>query len=335
MRELTVTVIGDINLDLISLPLKAYPKKDRQEVLPGIISQLGGSSAIFASACSRLGIRTKFIGLLGFDFISDFLVDELKALGVEPAIKRIDGVEAGITISLNFKDGKRAMITSRGSNEKLSRKDFNLKDIEGEVLHVGGFNLLDNLRRDVYEIFSHAKEKGMKTSLDPNWDPKGWTKERKRDLIELLSLTDFFFPDYEEGRAITKLKEPKKIILKLMSYHNGTVALKLGEKGSLVGKGSKIFSARAFNVKTIQTTGAGDVFDAAFIKSYFSGLSLRECANFANAASALYISRHPTKRFPEEKEIVEFLEMKNLNVGQKSIDFDLRTNTKEKPHDRK
>jgi ribokinase len=302
-----LSVIGDINLDIISFPLKNYPEREKQTMLPKIIVQLGGSSAIFASSCSRLALKTKFIGRLGFDFISEFLIKEIERIGVDSRIKRIEGEEAGITISLTFKDMKRAMITFRGSNKNLSKEDFDFGEIEGEILHVGGFNLLDSLRKDVHEIFSHARKKGMKTSLDPNWDPKGWTKQRLVDLIKILKITDFFFPDYEEGKAITKLEEPRKIVRKLLDFGVKIVALKCGKDGCYVGNENEIFHVKGFKVKSIQTTGAGDAFDAGFIKGYLSGLSLKECARFANATGALYTTKFGMGRFPKESEIKKLL----------------------------
>jgi len=304
-----VTVIGDINLDVISSHLENYPEKDKQTILPKIIVQLGGSSAIFASTCSSLGMKTKFIGRLGFDFISEFLVKEIEKIGVISGIKRVEGEEAGITISLTFKDMKRAMITFRGSNENLFKKDFELEEIEGKILHIGGFNLLDSLRKDVYEIFSDARKKGMRTSLDPNWDPKGWTKQRLVDLIKILKITDFFFPDYEEGKAITKVEDPEKIVEKLLYLGAKIVALKCGKDGCYVGSKNEIFHAKGFKVKTVQTTGAGDAFDAGFIKAFLSGLSLKECARFANAAGALYTTKFGIERFPKEEEIKKLLKL--------------------------
>ncbi|MEM7821402.1 MAG: sugar kinase [Candidatus Aenigmatarchaeota archaeon] len=305
-----LSVIGDINLDIISLPLKNYPEKDKQTTIPKLIVQLGGSSAIFASACSKLGLKTRFIGRLGYDFVSEFLIKEIKKACVETKIKRVECEEAGITISLTFEDMKRAMITFGGSNSNLSRKDFSLKEIEGKILHMGGFNLLESLRKDVYEIFKQARKKNMKTSLDPNWDPRNWPSGRVKDVIKILGITDFFFPDYEEGKAITKLSEPKEIISRLLDYCKGIVALKLGRMGCMIGRDSEIFFVKGFKVKAIQTTGAGDIFDAGFIKAFLSGLSLKDCGKFANAAGALSTTKFGKKRFPEEKEIINFLKNK-------------------------
>ncbi|MEM5836354.1 MAG: sugar kinase [Candidatus Aenigmatarchaeota archaeon] len=303
-----LTVIGDINLDLISSPLKSYPEKDRQVTLPKFMVQLGGSSAIFACACSKLGLKTKFIGRLGFDLISKFLIREMQKTGVKTKIKRVKGENAGITISLTFEDMKRAMITFRGSNSNLSRKDFSLKDIDGKILHIGGFNLLDSLRKDVYEIFSFAREKGMKTSLDPNWDPKGWKKGRIKDLIKILKTTDFFFPDYEEGKAITKIEEPKKIVEKLLELGSKVVALKCGRRGCFVGSKDEIFYVKGLKVKSVQTTGAGDAFDAGFIKAFLSGLNLKECAEFANVCGAFYTMGFGIERFPSENKIIKIFQ---------------------------
>lgn len=302
-------MVGDINLDLISSPLKNYPEKDRQTILPKFIVQLGGSSAIFASFCSSLGLKTKFIGRLGFDFISDFLIEEIQKAGVKTKIRRVKGETAGITISLTFEDMKRAMVSFRGSNSNLSKKDFSLKEIEGKILHVGGFNLLDSLRKDVYEIFNYARRKGMKTSLDPNWDPKGWTNKRLRDLLKILKTTDFFFPDYEEGKAITKIEDPERIVERLLEFGPKIVALKHGENGSYVGEGGEVIHVKGFKVDPIQTTGAGDAFDAGFIKAFLLNLSLKKCAEFANACGALYTTRIGRERFVKKEEIEKLLKI--------------------------
>ena len=303
-----VTVLGDINLDIITSPIKRYPKKDQQLDLSNFIVQLGGSSAIFASACSRLGIKTKFIGRLGKDPISEFLINEIEKLGIVNKIRRVKGERSGITISLTFEDMKRAMITFKGSNENLSIKDFALKEIEGELIHIGGFNLLESLRKDVYKIFKFAKKKGIKTSLDPNWDPKGWTKKRLKDLKKILKITDFLFPDYEEGKAITKLRNERKIVKNLIELGVRVVALKCGKKGCWVGEDGKIFYVKGFKVKSIQTTGAGDVFNAGFIKAYFSGRGIKECGKWGNAAGALSTTNIGLERFPTQRKIRKLIE---------------------------
>lgn len=309
MIDLTGTkllVIGDINVDLI-LPINTLPKKDLQVAIDKFWFQVGGSSAICALAASKLGCDTTFMGLLGDDFFSTFLINEMTEAGVNCKIKQEKEESAGVTCALVSKDMRRSMISYEGSNSRLSIGDIDFSHVNGDLLHIGGFNLLDSLRKHVHEIFRYATKKKILTSLDPNWDPKGWTKERVRDLHEILKVTNFFFPDYKEGKAITKLTEPKKIVSKLLEYCSGIVVLKLGEKGCLVGRGSDLFSVKAFKVKAIQTTGAGDEFNAAFLSHFMKTHDLRKSAIFANAAGAIYTTRIGRDRFPTEETVKEFI----------------------------
>lgn len=310
--KLKFLVIGDINIDLI-LPVNSLPKKDLQVAIDKCYLQVGGSSAIFALAASKLNCDVTFFGLLGQDCFSNFLISEMREFGIDCKIRKKKEETAGITCSLVFSDSKRSMITYRGSNSNFSIKEIDFSLINGNLIHIGGFNLLDNLRKDVRKIFEYAIKKKILTSLDPNWDPKGWTKERLKDLIEVLEITNFFFPDYEEGRAITKLTEPKKIVQKLLSYCDGIVALKLGEKGCLIGEGSNFFKVNSFKVKALQTTGAGDEFDAAFLSHYLKTYELKSSAIFANAAGAIYTTKFGRKRFPSIKEINRFIEHETKN----------------------
>jgi len=300
------SVIGDVNIDLI-LPIDCLPKEDLQIIVDKSWIQIGGSSAIFSLAASKLGCNTTFMGLLGQDCFSNFLINEMKEFGVNCRIKQKKEVSAGITCALVSKNMKRSMISYRGSNSKLSINDINFSCIYGDLLHIGGFNLLDNLRKDVPKIFRYTTKKKILTSLDPNWDPKGWTKERLKNLHEILPITDFFFPDLEEGKAITKFSEPKRILLKLLNYCNGIVALKLGDKGCLVGEGSKSFTIKPFKISVVHTTGSGDEFNAAVLANYLKTNDLRKSAVFASAAGALYATKLGKERFPTTKKILKLM----------------------------
>ncbi len=75
----------------------------------------------------------------------------------------------------------------------------------------------------------------MKTGLDPNWDPKGWTDDRLVDIYNIFKSTDWFFPSVEEGKAITKTKDERLAVKKLLYLGPKTVCLKLDERGCLLG----------------------------------------------------------------------------------------------------
>jgi len=243
---------------------------------------------------------------------SNYLIKTLKKIGVNRKIKIVKNKMTGITLAITFNDMKRSFITYRGTNESLSIKDFKLDDIDGKILVITGFNLLDNLRKDVKKLFEFAKINGMITGLDPNWDPKGWTEKRLRDIYNIFKSTDWFFPSVEEGKAIAKTEDERLIVKKLRYLGPDVVCLKVGERGCLVGYENTIKPIGGFKVKSISTTGTGDVFLAGFIKGYLSGWSIEESVRFANAAGALSTTRTGLKKYPTYKQVINFLESRGI-----------------------
>ena len=302
-----VTILGDINVDVITSPIQKYPDKDSQINVPSIHLSAGGCACNTAIACAQLGIKTRLIGKLTDDLLSNYLIKTLKKVGVDCKIKIVKNKMTGITLAITFKDMERSFITYNGTNESLSIEDFKLKDIKGKILIVTGFNLLENLRRDVKKLFEFAKNNGMKTGLDPNWDPKGWTEKRLKDIFNIFKSTDWFFPSMEEGKAIAKTEDERLIVKKLRYLGPGIVCLKLGKRGCLFGYEETIKPIGGFKVKSISTTGTGDVFLAGFIKGYLSGWSVEESVRFANAAGALSTTKIGLEKYPSYKQVTSLL----------------------------
>jgi sugar/nucleoside kinase (ribokinase family) len=310
-----VTILGDINVDLITSPILKYPEKDSQILVPSMYLSPGGCACNTAIACARLGIKTRLIGRLTDDVFSDYLMKIIKKVGVNPKIRILKNKMTGITLAITFKNMKRSFFTFKGMNEKLSSKDFDIKDIDGKIFVITGFNLLDNLRKDVKKLFEYARENGIKTALDPNWDPKGWTKKRLNDIYNILKSTDWFFPAVEEGKAIAKTDNERLVVKKLIYIGPETICLKLDERGCLMGHDDTVQLVNGFKVKSINTTGAGDFFLAGFIKGYLSDWSIEDSVRFGSAAGALSTTRFGLERYPTYREVVSFLKNRGVDVG--------------------
>ncbi len=302
-----VTILGDINVDMITFPLERMPEENRQVLVPYIYLNTGGCACNVAIACARLGLRTRLMGKVGNDAFSSFLLNTLKSIGVDRKIKISEKEKTGITFALAVEDS-RSFITYKGTNETLSIKDLSMGQIDGKVFVLTGFNLLNNLRKDVMSLFEYAKDKDMKTALDPNWDPDGWTPDRLNDIIRILKITDFFFPDLEEGKAMTFTEDPHLIVTKLLMYGPNSVFLKLGKDGCLAADIKKAQLIKSFHVNPINATGAGDVFLAAYIKQHLMEKSTEEAVSFANAAAALSTTKFGLERYPTYKEVKNFME---------------------------
>jgi sugar/nucleoside kinase (ribokinase family) len=294
-----VTVLGDINADIITSQISRLPKKDNQITIDSIILQPGGSSFNTALACARMRMKTRFIGKIGNDEFSKYLLKIGKSFGVDMRVKVDRESKTGATMAINFDDGERSFITFKGPNDTLKMSDFDLKKIKGQVLCISGFNLLDGLRKDVRSIFEYVRNKGMITVLDPNWDPQGWGKERLRELKRVLKETDIFLPDIDEARMVSRRPTPNLMLKRIMKMGPQIVALKMGKKGCMIGYEDRILKISAPQVKPIHTVGPGDVFTAAFLKSYLGKKSLYYCGKFAVYMASKSTTKSGLDRYPK------------------------------------
>jgi len=302
--SIDVVVIGDMNVDLLTNPISSLPKKDFQILIPSINLQIGGGAANFAFAISKLGLKTRLIGLVGKDIFGEYITRKAKEFGIESKIRKIDREKTGITLGVQFKDGSRSLLTFRGTNSLLSKKDFKLEDIEGKAIHIGGYNFLDKLRKDVYKIVKYAKKKKMLVSLEP--DIKSGMRFDIKNLRKVLKFVDLFFPNRKEGEILTAKKEKREIVKSLLNLGCRVVALKCGEKGCVVGSKNKIFTIEGIKVKAVNPTGIGDIFNAAFVFNYIKTRDIKKAGVFANVVGALAITKSGEDRFLTEKEVIRF-----------------------------
>jgi len=293
-----VTSIGDINLDAITSKLKQLPEKDSQRVVSDLSLSSGGCAANFAKAISGLGLETRFIGKIGSDVIGEFLRNSMD--NVELVLS--EGEKTGITFAMVFEDDTRSFVTYPGSNGEFTIGDINLDLIEGKYLHVGSF-FLQGLREDTKKVLDHAHGRGMSTSFDTGWDPAGWCKEDITLVREILKGVDIFFPNLKEAEAITGAKGREKVCDELLSLGPGTVALKLGSEGSYIVSKKKRISIPPTKVDVVDTTGAGDVFDASFVYGHSKGWGLKKVGTFANSAAALSTRDYGSNGYPTSAEV--------------------------------
>ncbi|MGC8993299.1 MAG: carbohydrate kinase family protein [Candidatus Aenigmatarchaeota archaeon] len=270
-----VTSLGDVNIDILSEAIENT--ENEQELIDNIKIKIGGGAAIFASHLSKLGMKVRLIGCVGNDFFGSLLKDMLKSQNLDLRLKTLNE-RTGITIGIQFKDGRKKLATFRGTNKIFSIKDINLSDIEGEILHFSGYNLLENLRKDISKIFEEVKNKDMVISFDP--DLKAGLKFDKKEFFETAKFVDIMFLNETEASLISKNFD---------WFKGRCLVIKRGSKGAIgFEKGEKV-EIEGLKASVKNPTGAGDVFNAAFIHHYYYGYDLRECLEFANEEAVKYL----------------------------------------------
>ena len=276
--DFDVLVAGEINPDLILSSPNLEPRFGQQETLVdemGLV--IGSSSAIFACGVARLGLKVGIIGIVGEDHFGHFMLEALSGRNVDISAVHISKAWAtGISVILSRGEDK-AILTYPGAMSALTANDINGSLLSRtRHLHVASYFLQTNLQPGLPEVFRRCKELNVSTSLDTNWDPA----EHWAGLDDLLPLTDLFFPNKEEIRAITKQTEIEKALDDLKNKAS-TVALKLGGDGAIAQQNNLRVKSTTFPVEIVDTVGAGDSFDAGFVYGYLNGWELDQCLKLA------------------------------------------------------
>lgn len=280
-----VIVVGELNADLIFNQLASLPEIGKEKLAGRMTLTLGSSAAIFASNLSSLGSKVAFIGKIGDDIIGRFCKEQLDNKRVDTSMVLVDdSLDTGATVVLNFNED-RAMVTHQGAMKHLSLEDITTENIaKGNHLHFSSYFLQPGFRHKLSGLFRLAKEAGMTTSFDVQWDPE---EKWEFDLKEVIPYVDVFLPNEKELQKLTGKATTEEAIEDIRGITN-ILAVKMGNKGSmLVYNGEKIFKTAFLNKEVVDAIGAGDSFNAGFIYHYINGSCLEKCQEFANLTGAV------------------------------------------------
>jgi sugar/nucleoside kinase (ribokinase family) len=294
-----LVVLGDCNPDLL-LGGDVTPRFGQAEQLLDVAEfAIGGSGAIVAAGAVRLGLRVALVALVGDDPLGEIQLAALRARGVD-----LDGVvvsptaSTGLSVILSRGDD-RAILTRLGAIGALHAESVDRELLRGaRHVHVSSYFLQVRLHEGLAELLHEAREAGAAVSLDTNWDPVG---EWDGDLRSLLPLVDCLLPNGEEAQRLAG-KSSLAAAADDLGTRVPTVAVKLGAAGGMARSGPDTAECPAPPTEVVDTTGAGDSFDAGFIAGRLRGLELARCLELAVACGSLSTRAHGVEAQPTFEE---------------------------------
>lgn len=284
-KKFDVLVPGELNIDLILDKLDQFPVIGKEIMAAEMIYTLGSSSAIFASNLSTLGVSVNYCGCIGNDSFGDKIIKDLAAKNVNTSnIIRSKTSGTGITVAFNFNQN-RAMVTYPGAMNELKQNDISDDMLmQAQHLHVSSVFLQPALKPGLIDLFKRAKDFGLTTSLDPQWDP---AEKWDCDWKNLLPLVDVFLPNIEELKNITQKTNLNDAVAAIKDNAN-ILVVKNSTEGATVFYKDEITEQPAFiNHDFADAIGAGDSFNAGFISRFIQKKSLKECAQLGAVCGAL------------------------------------------------
>ena len=301
-----IVVIGELNPDLILANYNSFPEAGKEVVVEDCTLTLGSASAICAMALAKLGNEVRFVSQVGRDLYGAFCLDLLRAAGIDVTyVEQSSTTKTGITVSISSSKD-RALITYPGALATFEAAQVTTEIFGGfQHLHMSSYFLQPRLRPRFEGLFRLATAQGLTTSLDPGFDPaESWG----RDLVQTLNAVDIFFPNEAELRGVTGDDDIEQAVKGLSNGRTLTVA-KLGARGCLTVVDDRVVSQEAFPVKALDTTGAGDTFNAGFLHLWLKKEPLPECLRWASACGALSTLAAGIGSQPTGERAEEFLEL--------------------------
>ncbi|RED58566.1 carbohydrate kinase family protein [Cohnella lupini] len=279
-------VIGDANIDLVVSGCNQIPEPGQEILVDNIAMHVGGGAALFAVSLAKLGIRVAFNGVLGEDNHGRYIRDRFAEYGIDTRMVQTSK-EHNTGISIAFNPGSdRSFITYWGSNLELRFDNLDIGQIaQGRHVHLTGYKGKRNHEQYIALVKS-LKDNGVTLSCDVGWDDSG---EWDRGVFELMNYFDVFLMNETECFHYTGMENIEDS-LKYMSEYCSHVVVKLGKEGAVSVKNGIIERLPGYVVEAVDTTGAGDSFNAGYLFGFLSGQDAVTSMRYGNACGALSVS---------------------------------------------
>lgn len=290
-----VDVVGNVNLDLRTSPLFASEHlfADGETSVGEIYETLGGGAANLAVAAAQLGGVVHLCACVGEDELGQRLERSLHAFGVTPHLRR-KPVATGRSINLVWDQGHRHFVSSLPNTRVLAADDIDFSEFaacrhlfRADIWFAEGLLEAGNAA-----LLRAARDRGMETSLDINWDPL-WSvpgnaeqvARRKQQVLQILPWVDYVHGNERELMIFAGASDVDAACRTVLNHGAGHVICHCGARGSAWFNATEgRVSVPATPVEQIVcATGCGDVFSAAFLLLHELPMSerLRECGRIA------------------------------------------------------
>ncbi len=267
----------------------------------------GGKGSNQAVAAAKAGIKTYFISKIGDDQFGKMAIQIYDESGVDysKVITSKDHATGAAGILIN-KKGQNAISVVPGAGGAITNED-----IDNSLDVIGNSSVfLTNLEIPI-DVVSYALKKSKESNVTTILNPAPATDFSTEDL----SLVDYFTPNETEAaffvkHSVESIDDARKAAKTLLGMGIKNVVITLGEKGAYFANGVEDFHVNAINLGStvVDTTGAGDAFNAGFAVALTEGKNIKDSIIFANTTAGLSTTKIGTaKSMPLRSEIDELL----------------------------
>jgi ribokinase len=295
-----VAVVGEIFADHVFSGFAQWPQPGEEHFTDNYVREAGGGAAITACALGRLGRSVALFAVMGEG--DPWLKERLCSFAVDVRGVRVVQTPTAVSVSISTRED-RSFLTWPGANRALPaylrEPETVTRLAEARHIHFA----LPLTRESALHLFPPLRAAGCSLSIDVGhhvpWlqDPQNWLT---------CGEVDFFLPNEKEGLIMTGSDQPEQVLPALVAIGIRGTVLKLGPAGAAAWARGQLYRAPALALEPVDTTGAGDAFDAGLIDALLDTAALPQMLRRACVAGSLS-TRQPgaLAALPDRKELNE------------------------------
>ncbi len=302
-QGIKIVVVGSINCDIVSF-LDEFPKPNETVFASGYEIAIGGKGLNQAVAASRMGAQVSMIGCVGDDGFGQRAIAHLKKNSVDCAgICTTKSAPTGLAAIAVNEAGDNMISVASGANfalgaEHVTKHSGLIK--EADVLLVQAEISVDVIKASL-EL---ANQAGVPSILNP--------APADKNILPLLNMCTYITPNETEAETLTgcSVQGKSEIYAALQALKNSganQIVMTRGRRGALISGVDVGIEIASYAVKTVDTTGAGDVFNGVFAAGIAEQLSSDKAARRACAGAALSVMKKTANSAPTRDEIKQFM----------------------------
>lgn len=266
-----IVCVGRVYCDLVFTGLPGLPEAGRELFAEGLTITTGGGAYITAATLAKLDRPSVLAAWLPGGPFGALLAQEVAASGVDTAfLEHGDTADPQLSASLAV-GGDRALVTRRVGPPAAGCLEDALAAPGIGHLHIGELTTL----LEMPQLVDLARARGLTVSLDCAWDAAAFTDDR---AVELIRSVDVFLPNQAEVGALSdRLGDDAADAAATLAAAGLCVAVKRGDDGAIAFSDGVTTHVPAPRVDVVDTTGAGDAFNAGFLDAWLAGQTLTAC----------------------------------------------------------
>lgn len=251
----------------------------------------GGSVCNSIVASSQLGLRTYFCGKVANDLDGDTFISDLKQFNVTSSETRDMLGQTGTCLVLVSEDGERTMMTNLGSSSSVTESDLDVDALKkSKWLFTEGYLLAgETTRQLVKKALTVAQTEGVRRAI--TLSDVSIVRDYREDLLDILSRpAEIIFCNKNEVMEFMKSKCLDDACRDLKKFCKA-FAVTNGAEGAIIYNGTEMKRVPGFKARSLDSTGAGDVFAGSFLAAISHGNDYFEAGLIANHCAAAVVSQ--------------------------------------------